>query len=151
MRIQELADRTGASERSLRYYEQQGLLRPARLPNGYRDYVEADVDEVRRIRMLLAAGLSTTVIAQVLPCMVDDGGVLAPCSADMVPTFLVERQRIDEAIAELVATRELLDAIVAATPDQPSVETCPDEASTAAAMASSPGSVEVTPGRDLRP
>ncbi|QYG91929.1 MerR family transcriptional regulator [Iamia sp. SCSIO 61187] len=134
MRIQELADLTGASERSLRYYEQRGLLRPARQPNGYRDYAEADVDEVHRIRMLLAAGLSTEVIAQVLPCMVDEGGVLAPCSADMVPTFLAERQRIDEAIAELAATRDLLDAIVAATPDLPPDEACPDEAASGSSV-----------------
>ena len=38
MKIGELAARTGVSIRSLRYYEQQGLLMPVRNENGYREY-----------------------------------------------------------------------------------------------------------------
>lgn len=38
MRIGELAERIGVSPRSLRYYEQQGLLSPSRAANGYREY-----------------------------------------------------------------------------------------------------------------
>ncbi|WP_245788462.1 MerR family DNA-binding transcriptional regulator [Amycolatopsis marina] len=34
MQIGELSERTGASRRSIRYYEQQGLLRPARTGKG---------------------------------------------------------------------------------------------------------------------
>src|SRR3954471_8132306 len=78
MRIGELARRTGVSERSLRYYEEQGLLEPERTPAGYRVYAESDVDVVRHVRMLLAAGLNTRFISNVLPCMVDTGGGLAP-------------------------------------------------------------------------
>ncbi|WP_425285697.1 MerR family DNA-binding transcriptional regulator [Amycolatopsis rubida] len=37
MRIGQLAERTGTSERLLRYYERLGLLTEDRLPNGYRD------------------------------------------------------------------------------------------------------------------
>ncbi|TDD15156.1 MerR family transcriptional regulator [Kribbella turkmenica] len=48
--------RTGVSERLLRYYEDRGLLRPERLPSGYREYAESDVDLVGRIRTLPAAG-----------------------------------------------------------------------------------------------
>nr|WP_207634475.1 MerR family transcriptional regulator [Candidatus Frankia alpina] len=69
MRIGELARRTAVSERLLRYYEEQGLLHPARLSSGYRVYAESDVDQVRRIRTLLSAGLPTALIAQVLPCV----------------------------------------------------------------------------------
>jgi DNA-binding transcriptional MerR regulator len=38
LKIGELSKETGASIRSIRYYEQQGLMAPARLQNGYREY-----------------------------------------------------------------------------------------------------------------
>jgi len=41
----------------LRYYEEQGLLRPERTGSGYREYAEGDVDRVGRIRCMLSAAL----------------------------------------------------------------------------------------------
>ncbi|SDC12666.1 MerR family transcriptional regulator [Actinokineospora iranica] len=116
MRIGELARRAGVSERALRYYERQGLVRPARLPSGYREYVDADVTTVRHIRTLLAAGLSTTMIAEVLPCMVDLGDGLAPGCPELLPHFEGERDRISAAIRELETARSLLEKVIAATP-----------------------------------
>ena len=69
MRIGELAQRTGASRRLLRYYEEQGLIVPDRSDNGYRDYDPRYVDRVRQIRGLLGAGLTTRIIKQILPCL----------------------------------------------------------------------------------
>jgi DNA-binding transcriptional MerR regulator len=115
LRIGELARRAGVSQRALRYYEEQGLLRPNRRLSGYREYSEADIDTVRDIRALLAAGLGTATIAEVLPCMAKDGGQLVtPCS-DLVEVLLDERDRIDSAVEELMSARELLDAIIAAS------------------------------------
>ncbi len=116
MRIGEMVRRTGVSERLLRYYEEQGLLTPSRLPSGYRVYADADVDTVRRVRTLLAAGLSTATIAQVLPCVRDDGTTLAPVCPDLVAWLRRERARITEAIDELQASRGMLDAVIAAGP-----------------------------------
>ena len=59
MKIGILAELTGVSARMLRHYEDQGLLHPERLGNGYRDYPEASVMRVLQIRDLLTAGLST--------------------------------------------------------------------------------------------
>ncbi|TDV55246.1 MerR family transcriptional regulator [Actinophytocola oryzae] len=116
MRIGELADRAGVSERSLRYYEEQGLLTPGRTPNGYRVYAESDVDVVRHVRMLLAAGLNTAFIKEVLPCMVDTGAGLAPGCPQLLPHLLGERERITAAIDGLATARALLDGVIAATP-----------------------------------
>ena len=113
MRIGELSRRTGVSERALRYYEGQGLLRPQRRPSGYRVYTDADVPAVRRIRVLLAAGLSTAQIVQVLPCMIDDNDSLTPTCPELVDELVKHRDRIGEAIAELEATRANLDTILA--------------------------------------
>ncbi|QXJ24223.1 MerR family transcriptional regulator [Actinomadura graeca] len=114
MRIGELARRTGVSERALRYYEDQGLLRPERRPSGYRVYGDADVAAVRRIRTLLAAGLSTAQIVQVLPCVVDDEGVLVPGCPELVDELVRQSERIGAAIDELAATRANLDTIITA-------------------------------------
>ncbi|MFI0453218.1 MerR family transcriptional regulator [Actinomadura sp. 6N118] len=113
MRIGELSRRTGVSERALRYYEEQGLLRPDRRPSGYRVYGDADVAAVRRIRVLLAAGLSTMQIVEVLPCMVDDDDLLVPICPELVDELVKQRDRIGAAIDELAATRSNLDAIIA--------------------------------------
>lgn len=80
MLIGELSRRTGVSPRSLRYYEAQGLLEVDRGPNGYRWYDEDAVAAVRKVRVLLAAGLSTEVIRVVLPCTVDDQPEFDWCS-----------------------------------------------------------------------
>ena len=112
MRIGELARSTGASERSLRYYETQGLLAPERRPSGHREYRSADVDAVRRIQVLLAAGLSTTQIVAVLPCMIDDDTELTPDCPELVDELVLQRDRLDEAIAELSDTRANLEAII---------------------------------------
>lgn len=56
MKINELAARTGITSKTIRYYEDVGLLpEPARSENGYRDYSEKDVERlifIRRCREL---------------------------------------------------------------------------------------------------
>ncbi|MEG3635425.1 MerR family transcriptional regulator [Micromonospora palythoicola] len=114
MRIGELARRTGISERALRYYEEQQLLRPERRRSGYREYAEGDVRTVRNIRTLLAAGLSTYTIAEVLPCMTDDGDALVPACPELTTVLSQDRDRLTTAIDDLLAARDILDAIIAA-------------------------------------
>jgi DNA-binding transcriptional MerR regulator len=116
MRIGQLARRTGISQRALRYYEAQGLLAPTRQASGYRVYGDEDVARVRRIRTLLAAGLTTAQIRDVLPCLVEVEGLLAPDCPELVDGLVRERDQIDRAIAELEATRSNLDLIIGAEP-----------------------------------
>ncbi|MGS2588874.1 MerR family transcriptional regulator [Streptomyces hebeiensis] len=68
MRIGELSRATGASTRSLRYYEDQGLLSSDRRSNGYRDYGEEAVRQVAFIQDLYRAGLPSQIIREILPC-----------------------------------------------------------------------------------
>ncbi|GAA4913510.1 DNA-binding transcriptional MerR regulator [Stackebrandtia albiflava] len=113
MRIGELARRTGVSERSLRYYEQQGLLVSDRTPRGQRVYREAAVDRVIRIQELYAAGLNSAKIAQILPCMRDaDGGPAASATPWLVEELSSERERIDRMIGELERARGVLDDVI---------------------------------------
>jgi len=116
MRMKEMVRRTRVHERLLRYYEQQGLLAPERLPSGYRVYDESDVETVHRIRCLLAAGLPTALIAQVLPCIRTDGERLVPTCPDLLAQLRQEGERITRAIENLQASRTMLDTIIAAAP-----------------------------------
>jgi DNA-binding transcriptional MerR regulator len=69
MRIGELARRSGTSARSIRYYEQQGLMVARRHPNGYRDYDEADLRLVGEIRSLLVNGFDLEEIRPFVDCL----------------------------------------------------------------------------------
>jgi DNA-binding transcriptional MerR regulator len=113
LRIGALSDETGVSRRLLRYYEEQGLLRPTRLSNGYREYSAADVSTVRHIRSLLTAGLPTSVIAEILQCVHDDGERILPSTCPgMVDHLEREHHRVTEAIADLQNSREALGAML---------------------------------------
>ncbi|QIJ64608.1 MerR family transcriptional regulator [Streptomyces sp. JB150] len=112
MFIGELSRRTGVSTRSLRYYEQQGLLRPQRRASGYREFDESDVAAVRRVRILLAAGLNTDLIREVLPCMADEGAVLAPTCEEMAQDLKAERERLGRSIEQLQAAHTMLGSII---------------------------------------
>lgn len=120
MRIGELARRTGVSERSLRYYEQQDLLAPGRTPGGQRDYPEQAVDRVIRIQELFAAGLSSKKIARLLPCMRDaDGGPSEIATPKLVTDLTAERDRIDQMIRDLANSRDVLNEVIATASESP--------------------------------
>lgn len=115
MRIGELARRTAVSERSLRYYEQQGLLTSYRTPGGHRAYAEGAVDRVIRIQELYAAGLCSSKIAALLPCIRDaDGGPSPEATPRLVSDLWEQRERLNRMIAELARAREVLDGVIEA-------------------------------------
>ncbi|WP_242001641.1 MerR family transcriptional regulator [Kribbella steppae] len=121
--MREMVARTGVSERLLRYYEDQGLLKPERLASGYREYAESDVDLVGRVRTLLAAGLSTSTIAQVLPCVTEK---LEPTCPVLIDQLQQERDRISVSIKALEESRQLLDGVLST----PMVKSVTDSAQT---------------------
>ncbi|GAA3864809.1 MerR family transcriptional regulator [Streptomyces sedi] len=109
MRIGELAARTGVSVRSLRYYEEQGLVTSARSASGQRHYTESAVDRVALIQRLYTAGLSSRTVAALLPC-VDAPSHRATDAA--LEKMARERDRISAHIDQLAATRDALDAVM---------------------------------------
>jgi MerR family transcriptional regulator, heat shock protein HspR len=66
------AELVGVDAQSLRLYERRGLLEPARTAGGTRRYSSHDIDRLRRITELLAAGLNLTGIAIVLDLEADN-------------------------------------------------------------------------------
>lgn len=107
MRIAELARRTGTSPRSLRYYEEQGLLAPTRTPGGMREYGDDSVDHVILIQYFLAAGLNSATIATMMPCACTHRTTPA-----MVDALLRRREVLDRRVRELTAMRDLADVLI---------------------------------------
>ena len=58
MNIKEIEERSGLTRANIRYYEQEGLLAPARRENKYRDYSEEDLETLLRIALLRNLGFS---------------------------------------------------------------------------------------------
>lgn len=124
MRIGELAEAAGTTTKTLRFYEEQGLLPPAeRTPAGYRDYTPEAVTRIDFVHRSQAAGLTLAQIRQILD--IRDHGQ-APCVhvRDLLDARLAD---IERQIADLVALRDNVAALRDAAAD-PEPDTCsPDE------------------------
>lgn len=108
LRIGELSSATGVNRRLLRYYEAQGLIAATRSSGGHRAYDQQAVVAVRHVRDLLAAGLPTRVIRELLSC-IREPGRLEPCA---VPTLVEHLREFDEQIASLASTRTTLAGLI---------------------------------------
>lgn len=65
MKINQVEERVGITKRNIRYYEKEGLLAPQRdSSNGYWDYTEADVEELKKIKLLRKLNLPIEDIRQ---------------------------------------------------------------------------------------
>ena len=62
MTILELEQRSGLSRASVRFYEAEGFIAPARRENGYRDYSEADLELLLRLKLLRSLGMPLSEI-----------------------------------------------------------------------------------------
>ena len=93
MRIQEAAAEVGLTPRSVRYYEELGLLRPAARSEGdYRLYDDTDLERLRFIKGLRDdAGFS---LAEIAPLMEDDAARERGHAAFHATTDPSERSRI---------------------------------------------------------
>jgi DNA-binding transcriptional MerR regulator len=111
VRIGELASRTGVSVRSLRYYEEQGLLTSTRSSSGQRHYTDDEVERVTFIQRLYAAGLSSRTIAELLPCVDSPSEENSDAALERMAQ---ERDRLSAHIADLIHTRDALDGLMAA-------------------------------------
>ncbi len=103
MKIGELAQRTGTTTKTLRFYEQAGLLpEPHRTPAGYRDYDESVVDRLRFVKAAQAAGLTLAEIRDVIAAREHSG---PPCG-HVAALLGAHAAELDKRIAELTALRD---------------------------------------------
>jgi DNA-binding transcriptional MerR regulator len=107
VQISEAARVSGVSPRSLRHYEDEGLITPGRCSNGFRDYCRSTLDRVLVIRGLVESGLPIRLIRAVLPHLSDEPGTVC---AEFLAEVQDHRDRLAARIAVLTAQQEALDA-----------------------------------------
>ena len=93
--IGELARKTGASVRSIRHYDEHGLLTSVRASNGYRAFPVAALTQVRQIQRMIATGFSLADIRSFPDCMrMIEGAGSCPETSDALRKRLasIERQ-----------------------------------------------------------
>ncbi len=109
VRISELGRRAGVSPRTLRHYEELGLLAARRRANGYRDYDERDLQLVTEIRSLVDLGFALEETRPFVECLRSGH----PTGASCPDSRAVQRRKlaeVDEWLARLHAVREELVA-----------------------------------------
>ncbi|WP_351231251.1 heavy metal-responsive transcriptional regulator [Streptomyces sp. NPDC002133] len=105
MRTGELAAASGLTAKTIRFYEDAGLLpEPPRTPGGYRDYPPQSAHRLAFIRDAQSAGLTLAEIRSILTLR--DSGE-APCAhvTDLIEQHLAD---IERRMAELRKTRTAL-------------------------------------------
>lgn len=100
MNIKEIEERSGLTRANIRYYEQEGLLAPARRENKYRDYSEEDLETLLRIALLRNLGFSLDEIRRLQSGELE----LAAAMRERSAALETEGQR-------LLAARNVCDAI----------------------------------------
>ena len=100
MNIKEIEERSGLTRANIRYYEQEGLLAPARRENKYRNYSEEDLETLLRIALLRSLGFSLEEIRR-----------LQSGEADFAAAMRERSAALESEGQRLLAARNVCDAI----------------------------------------
>ncbi|MEP6567743.1 MAG: Cu(I)-responsive transcriptional regulator, partial [Mesorhizobium sp.] len=108
MNIGDAAELSGLPAKTIRYYEDIGLLKPDRAGNGYRDYSVKDVHQLCFLQRSRSLGFSVDECRQLLSLYRDKDRE----SADVKVLAEAKLVEMDRKIAELVGLRRLLHHLV---------------------------------------
>jgi len=123
MNIGNAAEKSGLSAKTIRYYEDIGLLQADRAGNGYRDYSMSDVHRLRFLQRSRSLGFSVEECRQLLSLYSDKDRE----SADVKAIAKAKLTEIDRKLAELTELRDTLRVLVRSChgdkrPDCPIIE-----------------------------
>ena len=104
MNIGQAAQHANLPPKTIRYYEEIGLVTPSRAENGYRDYSENDVHRLRFLQRSRSLGF-TIDECRLLLSLYDDKN---RASADVKAVALEKVTEIDRKIADLQSLRDTL-------------------------------------------
>ena len=108
MNIGEVAAQSGLPAKTIRYYEDIGLIRPRRDTNGYRDFAEADLHKLAFLGRARALGFSIEDCRTLLQLYEDEGR----SSADVKRVAQDHLDRIAAKIEALEAMQKTLSHLV---------------------------------------
>ena len=108
MNIGKAAAKSGLPAKTIRYYEQVGLICPSRIKNGYRDYNENDLHTLRFLQRCRSLGFSVGDCRQLLSLYADrqraslDVKVVAEEHLSRIEAKITELQGLKTTLQELV-------------------------------------------------
>lgn len=108
MNIGAVADKSGLPAKTIRYYEEIGLLNPSRRENGYRDYTNDDIHRLRFLQRSRGLGFSVAECRSLLSLYSDKERE----SADVKAIAEAKLAQIDAKLAELQGLRNMLRHLV---------------------------------------
>lgn len=102
-----LAKLANVTERTLRYYDKIGLLKPSTvLSNGYRQYTDTDLLKLQKILSLKHLGFS---IEEIFPIVLED--------QSLKESFKMQIDLVDSRIKHMVAIKESMESIISSIDD----------------------------------
>lgn len=107
MNIGEVAERTGLPSKTIRYYEEIGLVMPTRASNGYRVYSDEDLHQLAFVQRSRSFGFSIEECRLLLSLYEDD----ARSSADVKAIAISKISEIDRKLLELKSLKSTLRAL----------------------------------------
>lgn len=108
MNISEVGKRSGLPPKTIRFYDDIGLIQPKRDTNGYRIFSEADLHRLAFLRRARALGFSVQECRQLLALYHDD----TRASADVKALARKHLERIDQQLEELGQMRRTLADLI---------------------------------------
>ena len=108
MNIVDVASRTGLPAKTIRYYEEIGLITPQRDLNGYRRFREQDLHKLTFLGRARALGFTIEDCRTLLALYEDQ----SRASADVKQVARDHLARIETKIADLIAMRDTLTELV---------------------------------------
>ena len=109
MKIGDVAEASGLTAKTIRYYEDIGLVRPLRGENGYRAFVDTDVHKLTFLARARSLGFSIEDCRTLLSLYEDR----SRASADVKALAEAHLRQIDRKIAELGGLRDTVGSLVA--------------------------------------
>ena len=108
MNIGDVAQRTGLPVKTIRYYEDIGLVKPLRAGNGYRDFGPRDIERLQLVAQGRQMGFSLVECQKLVRLNEDDGRA----SRDVRALALENLSAVRAKIAELHALEKRLETLV---------------------------------------